>query len=116
MTWTECDGLFSNPNGDTDPGVSPRCLASRSGDAKLNLVVSDQLHEPPQIRLLLDRKNDEIVAVPLLVAQEQILHPTGRNVGPVERGILTGEDRWVVVTLEGDAEGIERRVDLRRSV
>ena len=116
MTWTECDGLFSNPNGDTDPGVSPRCLASRSGDAEAESIVSDQLHEPPQIRLLLDRQDDEIVAVPLLVAQEQVLHPTGRDVGPVERGILTGEDRWVVVALVGDAEGIERGVDLRRSV
>jgi len=34
----------------------------------------------------------------------------------VERSIFTGEDRWVVVTLIGDAEGIERGVDLRRPV
>ena len=34
-TCTVCEGLFSKPNGDTDPGVSPRCSASRSGEPKL---------------------------------------------------------------------------------
>ena len=57
-------------------------------------------------------QHDEIVRVPLLIPQEQVLAVRGVDTAPVLRRCLDRRDRWMVVAVEGDSELRQPRADL----
>ena len=74
------------------PGVTPRCVISRSGEPKLRRSSPIDLHQLPQIRLLVDRQDHQVMAVALLVPQEEVLHRRRRGCLPVDRRFVRRVD------------------------
>ena len=67
------------------------------GRSEAETIVSNQLDEVPEVDLLVDVENDEVVAIALLVAEKQVLDPDAWHVLPMLGGFLTGENGWVLV-------------------
>ena len=56
-------------------------------------------------------RHHEVVAVPLLVPEKEVLAVHRVDAGPVLEGFFDGEHRRMLVALERDAERLEARVD-----
>ena len=70
-------------------------------------IVADDLHERAQVGALGDFENHEVVAIALLVAQEEILDLRCVDAGPMRGDVLGIENRRMRELLVRDAECIE---------
>jgi len=68
----------------------------------------------PQIRLLADLQDHQVMPVALLVPEEEVFDLRRGNRSPVLRRRLAGEDRRVLVPVVVDAQGIERLIHVLR--
>ena len=81
----------------TDPGVIPRCLRNRSGDAKPSLPGAKRRPERIQVDREIVRHRHQEMARTFLVAQEQVLGLGARQLRHQALGLLDRHHRRVRV-------------------
>ncbi len=77
------------------------------------LAVSDLIGDRAQVGFLRVLQHHEVVPVPLLIAQKEILAVRGVDAGPVQLRLIDGRDGRVLVTLERDPKLRQSRRYLR---
>lgn len=82
--------------------------------SKAETIVSDHFHEVPEVRLLGDVENHEVMAIALLIPEKQVFDPDARHIFPVHSGFFASKDGGMFVRRIRDAHGIQCRIDFCR--
>ena len=99
------------PKGDTDPGVHAQVRHQAFRRCEAQFAVANLIRHRAQVGAFGVEQDHQVVTVPLLIAQKQILAVRRVDARPVPFGLVHGGHRRVLVPLEGDPELRQPRRD-----